>query len=794
MRTVTRNLLRLTALSCLAIVVLGVPIVVAVTIGVPMPSLTQWRSIWRTHRVDTDVVVRLGAAVFVMLWAWFATTALAELARVLSRRRPPSAATLVPSVEAPADWVRWLVRFIAVSSVAASAAACAVSVSGGHWRVAHHPTQVADAPIAPGEPVVVVDRDPVTAPSEPAVAASLISSGRSSIFDGLGVALVLSAGALGALDFRRRRRLRSASTGASLAPPTLLQARTEMMLRASSAGERLARLDLALRSAARDLALQHATVVAAVLSDVGDVRLFVRGTATPADSLWRLDEAEGTWLLAGSVPIADLAARARDTRQPCPALVHLGMLADGGELFLDLEAAGVLAVSSPDATAVIRTIAASLAVSPFLDQGRVLTVGLGEIGVGDREVQAAPTLDAALDRLTVASAGIAASTHDVTTFALRAAAVCGEAWEPTILVASGVEPDESTLERLSNVGSGRGAAIVVQSASEVVPYRVHLDQGRHLIEPFGLELTPVGVRTSEVDAVADLLSAADLPAERHAEVVPIARRSPAVTYAEPQWQFMVRLLGQVEVVSAEGVSVTFERSKSLELVVWLTQHRERPTRAKARSALWELQVRDATFANVVSEARRSMARVMPPEHGEEWIGRTMTENLPLGAQVVTDADLLSSRVVAARGLLPIDAVEVLRPGLELVGGLPFEGTSFLWTDAEGLTSSLVLLATGAAIELASHYLALGDIEGVFWATGQGLKVLSGHEELIALRMRAHAVRGDRAGVRHEWESYERALANDPWASAEPAPKLVLLRRQLLSSGPLALAGTEAAGA
>ena len=76
--------------------------------------------------------------------------------------------------------------------------------------------------------------------------------------------------------------------------------------------------------------------------------------------------------------------------------------------------------------------------------------------------------------------------------------------------------------------------------------------------------------------------------------------------------------------------------------------------------------------------------------------------------------------------------------------------------------------------------AIGDVDGVFWATGQGLKVLAGHEELIGLRMRAHANRGDLAGVRSEWESYERAVQADTWAAAEPSPKLVDLRRRLLS--------------
>ena len=119
----------------------------------------------------------------------------------------------------------------------------------------------------------------------------------------------------------------------------------------------------------------------------------------------------------------------------------------------------------------------------------------------------------------------------------------------------------------------------------------------------------------------------------------------------------------------------------------------------------------------------------------------------------------------------------------MVRGMPFEGTSYLWPDAEGITSNLVLLATSAAAELARHHLTLGQIDGVFWATGQGLRVLPGHEDLIALRMRAHASNGDLAGVRNEWQCYERVIAADPWSDGEPATKLVELRHQLLSPNP-----------
>jgi len=247
-----------------------------------------------------------------------------------------------------------------------------------------------------------------------------------------------------------------------------------------------------------------------------------------------------------------------------------------------------------------------------------------------------------------------------------------------------------------------------------------------------------------------------------------------------EWQLLVRLLGPIDVVDRAGRSVEFERSKTRELVAWLATHRDRSTRQTARTALWEHDVRDATFANVVSEARRSLARLVAPPADHEWVGRTMTDSLPLHRDVVTDADLVERALAAARVQPPDQAIVTLAPALEWVVGIPFEGTAYLWPDAEGITSHLVLLAISAAAELAAHCLSVGDVAGVFRATGRGLRVLPGHEELIGLRMRGHARVGDLAGVHQEWESYERMVNADPWSDGEPSPKLVDLRKQLLN--------------
>ena len=199
----------------------------------------------------------------------------------------------------------------------------------------------------------------------------------------------------------------------------------------------------------------------------------------------------------------------------------------------------------------------------------------------------------------------------------------------------------------------------------------------------------------------------------------------------------------------------------------------------ARTALGELDVRDATFANVVSDARRSLARAVVPAEGAEWIGRTLTEQLPLHAHVVTDAELLRRRLDHSRGLPPRHAIELLRPGVALVRDLPFAGTDYLWPHAEGITSALAVLAVSAYDYLGEAVESLGDVDGVFWSTGQGLLALPGHEELIGLRMRAHAQLGDLAGVRQEWEAYERAVTGGSWCDGEASPKLLALRRELL---------------
>ena len=691
----------------------------------------------------------------------------------------------------------------------------------------------------------------------------------------LGVAALVAAGAIALLDARRRRALRSAAIGARLAGPRDRDVQTERALRALDEGERLARLDLAVRACALDLARAGARVLAALLAPAGEIRLVTDRPATPTGGAWRLDLDDGSWILPAGVPTAALADAARHAGMPCPALVHLGRSGDG-QLYVDLEALGMLVVESDAETGadIVRSLVASVALSPFATTAHLISVGIDadldvEAGI---VVRRADTLDEALALAEHSLGSTRAIGRDTTTFALRAHSNGGEEWEPAVVFAA---LDDNTMGLDGIVRrTGAGLAVVVavtrpdnpsgpgnhdhpscgedESGDSLAPseprrptndapigdgvasgsWRLFGSGDTFVLRPLGIRVDPCRLTTAALIDVDYLLSSTEevlgpshgaISEPRRPAIGPlvdvfgpfetedIARAQTAgvelngatgdevlevaaavtdaavtsvtpLPFVDAQWSLMVRLLGHVDVVAADGTAVAFERSKALELVVWLSQHRQGPTRSGARTALWDLDVRDSTFANVVSDARRALARTVTPPIGEEWLLRTLTEQLPLHDAVLSDVEALACRCAHARGVAdPMSAITVLRPGLELVTGMPFAGTSYLWPDAEGITSSVTLLVVTAATELSNRYLQLGDSEGVFWATGQGLKVLAGHEELIALRMRAHHRAGDLAGVRHEWETYERALDADPWSPAHPSPKLVDLRRELLTA-------------
>jgi hypothetical protein len=807
------------ALVVLVAMLAGVPVVLVAMVGVPAPSWMQIQRAWTLRAIDNELVLRLGAVLFLVLWSWFAATAVAEAWRVMHHRR--TGRSLPPAEGGPSGWVKGVVRFVALSSAAASLMAPVGAHRVSATVAAPEQMTVAGcqpvAPVPDHRPLVVrVGGASGSAPGD-ATPADPASGGASSLvpyLSGMGTALLLAAGVVGTLESRRRRQWRSIRDDVAMTPHDVALVHTETMLRAVRGDDRLARLDVALRSIARDLARQRSRILAALVSGDGTIRVVVDGMPRPSAAEWTVVGAPAAWSLSPVVSLERLASLAGDVVAPCPTLVHLGSTDQHVDIFVDVEAVGVLSLNTPFADDVARSLAASLAFSPFMQGGHLVVCGheLDSLTEGGTVASAvrADSVDEAVSIARRLVGSTLLNARSASTFALRVLGAAGETWEPAVIIACGVGGDPPG----SGPWSGSGPTIAPSSGLALVTdveecptsasgalggWMVSFDGEHHALQPLDISFLPVGLGHHDVHDVMALVAAADVQPSAAAALPPpsglparIGSPSPATIrdsaslvdaatppFVEPPWSLMVRVLGPVSVMDRAGTPVEFERSKSLELVVWLALHRERPTRSAARTALWDLEVRSATFANVVSDARRGLARAVLPLEGDEWIARTLTEDLPLHPHVVTDAELLAARLRHSRGLSHHDAIAVLRPGVELLRSLPLSGTNFLWSDAEGHTSALVVVAMSAAIELAERCRAVCDTDGVFWATGQGLKVLAGHEELIALRMRAHADKGDLSGVRNEWASYERALAADAWAAADPAPKLVALRKNLL---------------
>ena len=292
--------------------------------------------------------------------------------------------------------------------------------------------------------------------------------------------------------------------------------------------------------------------------------------------------------------------------------------------------------------------------------------------------------------------------------------------------------------------------------------------GQWKIEPGGVAFTPFVFRKQEAKSLLFLQRELSRPLVE----VPAVRELDKIA----NWKICVRIMGPVEVADRSWDALRFEKSKSTELLTWLVTHRERPTRIAARTALWEMSIENSTFNNVVSGVRKAIN-----QNGNNLLERESNDVLKVGAEVITDVQILEAAIDRVKNKGADEDFIMLRDALGLVRDLPFAGEDYVWADTEGITSNVVLTVITGALMLSDFYLSRQDLNGVFWATGQGLKALRGHEELIALRMKAHAQQRNISGINSEWLAYERVrIADDRFLDREHN-EIAKLRDSLLAS-------------
>jgi len=407
--------------------------------------------------------------------------------------------------------------------------------------------------------------------------------------------------------------------------------------------------------------------------------------------------------------------------------VHVGNT-EAGELWCDLERAGSLHIDPdrPESDDIVRALSASLATSPIAPNVALLS---------DRE-----------------SWGPRTSTEhgDATVSALR---------------------DSGTVVRVGSIPDVDAHATLVRQRP--IDDQVGLRwSGRHWeLAPLGVPMVPVGLDRASGDALIENIRTLTAETWRATE----ADDEPAI---EARPGFLVSVLGPPEVIDPRGRRVRFDRSKSRELVVWLALHPAIQKRSLARDAMWSVAIKDATFSNITADVRRSMTLAAAPPNDEQWLGITLTDDLPLHPSVECDVDILRAAVKATRAEPEVHGSGLLRGALELVRGAPFAGSAYGWSDAIGIETDASLLVVRAATMLAEMCEESGDHEGVLWATARGLVTIPGHEDLVSMRLRLHSTRGDSKAAQREWESYRRSLVLDDGQELQASSRIEDLLRSI----------------
>lgn len=215
--------------------------------------------------------------------------------------------------------------------------------------------------------------------------------------------------------------------------------------------------------------------------------------------------------------------------------------------------------------------------------------------------------------------------------------------------------------------------------------------------------------------------------------VQIEEELPDVLSPTP-WIVEVKVFGYPMVVSIDGNVAEFRKKRSLELLTWLTLNRDRARRSAARTALWEIDISDSSFSTIVSDMRRGLRDLETSVTSDEWLPPTYSDELPLHALVVTDADRLVEIYNLYRTANHLYREELLC-ALSGIRDVPFAGTSYAWADLDGTTTRLVITAIEICSAIAETAGESGDSVLLNAAANAGLRVLPGCEELLDVQRR-----------------------------------------------------------
>ena len=304
--------------------------------------------------------------------------------------------------------------------------------------------------------------------------------------------------------------------------------------------------------------------------------------------------------------------------------------------------------------------------------------------------------------------------------------------------------DETTRRRVGMVTLGDAA----QSDAWL-----ECEEGRTVLEPFGLELVPASL-TAEQAAVVDELVANStaLPVDPPEPVEEAGAVADTVNDAFPApGPIDVRVLvPSPRVDGAAGDPPENRETRSVELLAYLALKGGRVPTYEARAEALATAGREGAVGTL-----RIVATGL-----RDWVG---AERLPVATkggyrvsdEVTTDLGRLQAAVKIARATDdPDERIGVLRPALDLIEGKPASQTKMGWSWWDAYASLAEDAATDAACMLAPILAERGDARGARWAIEQARMIGEWNELLYRLSITCGGVTGNAAWVEREMRACE----------------------------------------
>ncbi|MCL4434076.1 MAG: LysM peptidoglycan-binding domain-containing protein [Actinobacteria bacterium] len=489
------------------------------------------------------------------------------------------------------------------------------------------------------------------------------------------------------------------------------------------------------------------------------------------------------------------------------AVVTLGSDAEG-VIMVDLDALVSLSlnIEAGKCISLETALAVELATSPWLRNGRVVTIGLPEIaGLNGRieEVESLPLLMPHLARRVSQSAkaqgvssqdmagrgaeGVRGADRTIVLVApeevvrypesaIALASLAGDGSAGLLAVIGGVVPNaKSVLYRVPGdnllaltIGD---AAIVLQdiatlSGADGMNIKSLLEVAQDTEDCSMLDrdvaiydncLAGSAAGSADPEEAGGQCSVASSVNTSSCEVIPCKVEQSDEDAQAAGRTVEVCVLGQVEIHGAERA---FARAWAVDLVAYLAMHPRGATSDQWAAALWpDKRLAASSLHSTASAARRALGKspdgldYLPRSHGR----------LALRSTVHSDVHRL---VELSKSSYPAS----WRVGLELVRGRPFEGLrSTDWALLEGIYAYVESKVVDLAVKYAEHCLGAGDAPGAEWAARKGLLVSTYDERLYRILMRSADLAGNPAGVERVMRELVHLVADDlePYDAVHP---------------------------